>query len=86
MNIIDQRLEHEEFEANSVWKAVEIAMACVSPKSTNRPNLSQVVIELKECLMVGLPQRNNHSTTDFTNTAQVFSFADSTCDFPPSPR
>ncbi|PON33488.1 Serine/threonine protein kinase [Parasponia andersonii] len=47
-SIIDPRL-HEDFETNSVWKAVEIAMAFVSTKSAKRPDMSQVLTELKEC-------------------------------------
>ncbi|XP_050231695.1 LRR receptor-like serine/threonine-protein kinase IOS1 [Mercurialis annua] len=40
----------DEFNVNSVWKAVEIAMACASPTSAGRPNMSQVVTELSDCL------------------------------------
>ncbi|PON47854.1 Serine/threonine protein kinase, partial [Parasponia andersonii] len=38
------------FDANTVWKAVEMAMACVSPNSNDRPTLSRVAMELKDCL------------------------------------
>jgi serine/threonine protein kinase len=48
-NIVDTRL-CRIFNINSAWKVVEIAMACVSPTSTKRPTMSQVVAELKECL------------------------------------
>jgi hypothetical protein len=34
-NIVDPRL-CENFNINSAWKAVEIAMACVSPTSAKR--------------------------------------------------
>ncbi|KAI4305452.1 hypothetical protein L6164_028817 [Bauhinia variegata] len=43
------------FNSNSAWKAVEIAMACVSPNSKRRPTMTEVVIELKECLATALP-------------------------------
>ena len=55
-NIIDSRL-HGEFDTSSVWKAVEIAMACVSPNSSKRPTMSDVVIELKECLATELARK-----------------------------
>ncbi len=48
-NIVDPRFQGN-FNINSVWKVVEIAMICVSPTSTKRPTMSQVVTELKECL------------------------------------
>ncbi|KAJ4717972.1 protein kinase family protein [Melia azedarach] len=48
-NIVDPRLRGD-FDINTVWRAVEIAMACVSPTSTKRPTMNQVVIELNDCL------------------------------------
>lgn len=47
-DLVDQRME-EKFDMESVWKAVDIAMECVKPSSTERPSMSQVVIELKNC-------------------------------------
>ncbi|GMN28838.1 hypothetical protein TIFTF001_041230 [Ficus carica] len=46
-----------DFDANTVWKAVEIAMACVAPSSRDRPTMNRVATELKDCL-----------TTDLRNT------------------
>ncbi|KAK7844123.1 putative lrr receptor-like serine/threonine-protein kinase [Quercus suber] len=48
-NIVDPRL-HGDFNANSAWKAIEIAMVCVFSTSTKRPPMSEVVVKLKECL------------------------------------
>ncbi|KAJ4890976.1 putative leucine-rich repeat receptor-like protein kinase [Raphanus sativus] len=36
------------FDAGSAWKITEVAMACASRSSKNRPTMSQVVAELKE--------------------------------------
>ncbi|KAK2654557.1 hypothetical protein Ddye_014413 [Dipteronia dyeriana] len=47
--IIDQRLQGD-FDMNSVWKAVEIAMACLSTTANGRPTMNIVVMELNECL------------------------------------
>ncbi|PQM33853.1 putative LRR receptor-like serine/threonine-protein kinase [Prunus yedoensis var. nudiflora] len=44
-SIVDPRLEGN-FNTNSVWKAVEIAMACVSVNAIKRPSMSQVVVDL----------------------------------------
>ena len=48
-NIVDPRLKGD-FDVNSAWKAVEIAMACASRVSSKRPTMDTVVMELKECL------------------------------------
>ena len=51
--IVDSRLGGH-FGCNSAWKAMETAMACVSPNPNRRPIMSEVVIELKECLATEL--------------------------------
>ncbi|XP_059431579.1 putative leucine-rich repeat receptor-like serine/threonine-protein kinase At2g19230 [Corylus avellana] len=48
-NIVDPRLEGA-FNTNSAWKAVEIAMSCIAPVAIERPDMSNVLAELKECL------------------------------------
>ncbi|ANM61083.1 Leucine-rich repeat protein kinase family protein [Arabidopsis thaliana] len=48
-NIMDPSL-NGDYDSTSVWKAVELAMCCLNPSSARRPNMSQVVIELNECL------------------------------------
>ncbi|XP_065632098.1 LRR receptor-like serine/threonine-protein kinase IOS1 isoform X2 [Quercus suber] len=55
-NIVDPRLGGD-FDVNSVWKAVEVAVVCVSPTSSRRPTMSQVVAELKESLTTELSQK-----------------------------
>jgi serine/threonine protein kinase len=57
-NIVDSRL-HQDFDTNSAWKAVEIGMACVSLNSSDRPNMNEVVNELKECLAAELARKRN---------------------------
>ncbi|CAN6917034.1 unnamed protein product [Brassica oleracea var. botrytis] len=47
--IMDPKL-HGDFNSLSVWRAIELGMLCANPSSEKRPNMSQVVIELKECL------------------------------------
>ncbi|PON47847.1 Mitogen-activated protein kinase kinase kinase [Parasponia andersonii] len=57
-NVMDPRLE-QEFNKNSVWKAAEVAMACVSQVSTKRPTMTQIVTELKQCLVMETDRTNN---------------------------
>lgn len=56
-NIIDPRLQGE-ISINSAWKVVEIAMSCTSPTAAERPDMSQILGDLKECLSLEMVQRN----------------------------
>ncbi|XP_029128757.1 probable LRR receptor-like serine/threonine-protein kinase At1g05700 isoform X2 [Cajanus cajan] len=58
--IVDSGLEGD-FDINSAWKAVEIAMACVSLIPNERPMMSVVVVELKEALATELARTKNNS-------------------------
>ncbi|PNX82197.1 receptor-like protein kinase [Trifolium pratense] len=60
-NVVDPRLQGE-FSINSAWKAVEIAMSCTSPNADERPDMSQILVELKECLSLDMIQINCGST------------------------
>ncbi|XP_011002652.1 PREDICTED: probable LRR receptor-like serine/threonine-protein kinase At1g05700 isoform X2 [Populus euphratica] len=48
-SIIDPKLKGE-FNTNCAWKALEIVLSCVPPTSTQRPDMSDILGELKECL------------------------------------
>jgi len=61
-NIVDMRLQGK-FSIDSAWKVVEIAMSCISQTATERPDISQIFAELKECLSLEMVQTNNGSTT-----------------------
>ncbi|XP_010545651.1 PREDICTED: probable LRR receptor-like serine/threonine-protein kinase At1g51820 [Tarenaya hassleriana] len=59
-NITDPKL-YGDYDRNSVWKVVELGMSCVNPSSSRRPNMSQVVIELNECLVYDQNSRTGTS-------------------------
>ncbi|CAA6672854.1 unnamed protein product [Spirodela intermedia] len=48
-SIADQRL-NGDYNLNSLSKTIQVAMACTSPTSSSRPKMSEVVVQLKECL------------------------------------
>lgn len=48
-NVIDSKMV-KDFDANSVWKVVELALASVSQNVSERPNMQQIVKGLNECL------------------------------------
>ncbi|CAH8358605.1 unnamed protein product [Eruca vesicaria subsp. sativa] len=47
--IMDPKL-YGDYDSDSVWRAVELAMSCLNPSSARRPTMSQVVTQLNECL------------------------------------
>ncbi|XP_058005021.1 probable LRR receptor-like serine/threonine-protein kinase At1g05700 isoform X2 [Hevea brasiliensis] len=57
-NAVDPRLDGN-FETNSVWKFMEIAMSCVPSISIQRPTMNHVVSELKECLETEIAREQN---------------------------
>ncbi|XP_039158263.1 putative leucine-rich repeat receptor-like serine/threonine-protein kinase At2g19230 [Eucalyptus grandis] len=48
--VMDPRLQGE-FDINSAWKVVEIAMSCAQPRVIHRPDIYHVLTELKESLV-----------------------------------
>ncbi|XP_040999963.1 LRR receptor-like serine/threonine-protein kinase IOS1 isoform X1 [Juglans microcarpa x Juglans regia] len=69
-NIVDPRL-HGNFNSNSVWKAVEIAIGCVSPTAAERPTMSQVVVDLKECMATELARANEGDSRESMNMVNM---------------
>ncbi|XP_062155808.1 LRR receptor-like serine/threonine-protein kinase IOS1 [Alnus glutinosa] len=69
-NIVDPRLR-ENFNINSAWKAVEIAMACVSPTSAKRPTMSEAVVELKECLATKVTRTKEGHEGESTDSIEI---------------
>ncbi|EOA38787.1 hypothetical protein CARUB_v10011047mg [Capsella rubella] len=48
-NVIDSKMA-KDYDANSVWKVVELALGSVSQNVSERPHMQHIVIGLKECL------------------------------------
>ncbi|MFQ6644349.1 hypothetical protein Gotur_017366, partial [Gossypium turneri] len=75
-NIVDSRLKGD-FEINSVWRAIEVAMACLSPASTKRPTMNHVVTELSECLVAEI---NRTRGVDEDESRDMMTMASLNCD------
>ncbi|KAK8350628.1 hypothetical protein V6Z12_A06G220900 [Gossypium hirsutum] len=75
-NIVDSRLKGD-FEINSVWRAIEVAMACLSPASTKRPTMNHVVTELSECLVAEI---NRTRGVDEDESRDMMAIASLNCD------
>lgn len=48
-NIVDPRLQGE-YDSNSVWKVIDLAVKCTARDSTQRPTMAQAVAILKGSL------------------------------------
>ncbi|KAL5757666.1 hypothetical protein ACOSP7_020277 [Xanthoceras sorbifolium] len=72
-NIVDPTLL-EDYDINSAWKAVEVAMACVCPNSAKRPTMTQVVMELKECLAIETAPTMGDNQTSSKDSSELISF------------
>uniref|UniRef100_A0A7N0UY99 Protein kinase domain-containing protein n=1 Tax=Kalanchoe fedtschenkoi TaxID=63787 RepID=A0A7N0UY99_KALFE len=70
--ILDPRLRGD-YDTNSVWKAVEVAMTCVSHASNQRPTMSQVVIELSQCLNMEKARKNEGFTSGTVDSVEMVS-------------
>ena len=69
-SIFDSKLQGD-FGTNSNWRAVEIAMACVSFESAKRPYMSDVVTELKECLAIELARKITGGDTEHQDSVEL---------------
>ncbi|KFK27501.1 hypothetical protein AALP_AA8G391000 [Arabis alpina] len=58
--IMDPKL-NGDYDSRSAWRALELAVSCVDPTSVKRPTMSQVIIELKECIVSENSRRNMSS-------------------------
>ena len=70
--IVDPRLKGL-YDKNTVWKATEIAMACVSKTSTNRPTMCTVVTELKVCLTTESARKDGRDEDESKVLAEMMS-------------
>ncbi|KAL5575492.1 hypothetical protein UlMin_017191 [Ulmus minor] len=72
-SVMDPRILEQDLNKNSVWKAVEVAVACVSPVSSKRPNMNQIVIELKQCLHMEMARNNNSEVNESSEVFEMMS-------------
>ncbi|XP_068652676.1 putative leucine-rich repeat receptor-like serine/threonine-protein kinase At2g19230 [Aristolochia californica] len=70
-NIMDPKLQ-ADYDITSAWKALDISISCTQPKSVQRPSISSVVAELKNCLEVErCTDRSSDSTACIVNPFEV---------------
>ena len=82
--IVDSRLGGE-FVSSSAWRAVEMAMTCVSRNPNSRPTMGEVVNELKECLAIVLA-RTKQSGADTGESIELGSLNMTSTEYSPLAR
>ncbi|RVW51938.1 Retrovirus-related Pol polyprotein from transposon RE2 [Vitis vinifera] len=60
-----------DFDINSAWKAVEVAMSCVACTSTERPAMNYVVMELNQCLEMEASRNQGTESKDSTDMVSM---------------
>ncbi|XP_054782626.1 LRR receptor-like serine/threonine-protein kinase IOS1 [Prosopis cineraria] len=71
-SIIDPGLQGQ-YSSDSAWKFLEIAVSCTAPSAIQRPDISQVVFELRECLAmeISLGKITSHNTNSSSNSMDM---------------
>ncbi|KAJ0007097.1 hypothetical protein Pint_29543 [Pistacia integerrima] len=67
-NLVEPRLEGQ-FNDNAAWKIAKIAMSCVLPSAAQRPDMSHVLAELKECLATKADPRRPYRTESINTSS-----------------
>lgn len=82
-SILDQSLR-QGVDDNylTVWKTVELAVRCIQLEIADRPTMTQIVTELKECLIM----MNTESSSSAKDSLELMSAAISTSTMSPTPR
>ncbi|CAJ1951573.1 unnamed protein product [Sphenostylis stenocarpa] len=86
--ILDPRLQGK-FGASSGWRAVGIAMACSASTSIQRPTMSVVIAELKQCLALESPCDTETFVpppkqvyTEFYSSSETYSYDSESTTYP----
>ncbi|KAF7814188.1 putative LRR receptor-like serine/threonine-protein kinase [Senna tora] len=83
-SIVDPRLQGN-YSANSAWKFVDIAMSCTAKSAIQRSDISQIVVEVKECLALEMSTEKNMRKTN-SNSSLYINSMQFDSDFLPSAR
>ncbi|KAM2419966.1 hypothetical protein EV1_026201 [Malus domestica] len=70
-SVVDQRMQGE-FDEHSVWKALEIAMACTTSTSQHRVTMDVVLSELKYCLEMELSRHRERTPRSIQELRDAF--------------
>ena len=64
-DIADPRL-HGSYDVNSMWRVVEIALSCTSLSTSERPTMTEVAAQLRDCLTSEMSREFKSDTSTAT--------------------
>jgi serine/threonine protein kinase len=71
-SVVDTRMQGE-YDINSVWKAADVALKCTAQSAIQRPTMTEVVIQLKECLELEAATGRNYNGNHYSgNTSNGY--------------
>ncbi|KAJ3695096.1 hypothetical protein LUZ60_000473 [Juncus effusus] len=83
--VADPRLK-EEYNENSIWKVVDLAMHCTARPASQRPTMADVVKQLQDSLEIENKLRNKAFRIESTNTSETSAMDESFSSYGPLPR
>lgn len=67
-SIVDPSLQGR-FDTNSAWKVLELAMTCVSPIASERLSMTDIVMELSQCLAAEKEKKKGRDQNELRNSS-----------------
>ena len=59
-SVVDARMQGE-YDINSIWKAADVALKCTAQSAAQRPTMTEVVLQLKECIELEAATGRNYN-------------------------
>lgn len=69
-DVVDGRLQGES-DVNSMWKCADVALRCASPVAHQRPDMAEVVTQLKESLQLENPYDDSRTESLYAEASDV---------------
>ncbi|XP_072959126.1 probable LRR receptor-like serine/threonine-protein kinase At1g05700 [Typha angustifolia] len=67
-NVLDATMQGE-CNLNSIWKVTELALSCTAQDPSQRPTMSDVAVQLKECLFLELKTAGSDHSSKFNSVS-----------------
>ncbi|XP_078169131.1 putative leucine-rich repeat receptor-like protein kinase At2g19210 [Carex rostrata] len=66
-SVVDARMQGE-YDINSIWKAADVALKCTAQSAAQRPTMTEVVLQLKECIELEAATGRNYNPNFYSVT------------------
>lgn len=69
-SVVDARMQGQ-YDINSVWKATDVAFKCTAQSVVHRPTMTEVVVQLKECIELEAATGRNYNTNFYSVNSSI---------------